>query len=108
MRPVSSFLGRAAAAVAMSCLAGLAAAHPGHAAPDIVHDLETLAAAPLADGAGLGAMALWFALIGVALLAAGPAADAAGKTLPGGVRRLARPLGLGALALAALAAFGPF
>ena len=107
MRHVHTLVARTAAALSMLGVAAAAAAHPGHAAPDIVHGIEALAAAPAGHG-GLGGVALWLVMLGAVLLAAGPVADAAGKALPGGVRRLARPLGLAALGLAALAAVGPF
>lgn len=107
MSPLTTLVARAAATVSMLCLATAATAHPGHGAPDIVHGIEAIAAAPAASGAQ-GPLALWLALLGAVLLAAGPAADAAGNLLPGGVRRLARPLGWGVLALAALVGFGPF
>ena len=82
--------------VGLCGLVGMAQAHPGHAAPDIIHGIELLAAAAPADN-GLGqarAVSLWLALLGAVLIALGPLARRTGGAWTGGMQRLSVPVGL--------------
>ncbi len=94
--------------VGLCGLVGMAQAHPGHAAPDIIHGLDALAAAATnADAEGQGAahpVSLWLALLGAGLLMWGPVARRAGRELPSGVLRMTRGVGVAMAACAVVLA----
>jgi hypothetical protein len=88
---------------ALATLAAAAVqAHPGHGAPDIIHGLDAMAAAPVTAGPGaLQVLALGLAVAGAVALLLGPVAAAAGRRLAPSLLRLSRPLGVAALLAAA-------
>jgi hypothetical protein len=91
---LSRALGGALATVAAAAVQ----AHPGHGAPDIIHGLDALAAAPATAGPGaLQVLALGLAVAGAVALLIGPVAAAAGRRVAAPILRLSRPLGVVAL-----------